>query len=448
MKKQQKYHLEPSTGLLNDPNGLVFYKGVYHVFFQWNRFKKDHSYKEWGHFTSKDFVHWKWERSALIPDQPYEKNGVYSGSALVKDGKLLLYYTGNAKNEGIRKSSQCIAITEDGKTFIKKGIILSTPSEFTEHFRDPKVWKEKDKYYMLIGGQKKDGKGAIALCSSVDAKEWYYQRIIATSKQYEMIECPDYFQIKNRKMLLYCPQERDNKNDCCISSFSVYKEFSSKNKNSVENLDEGYQKLDCGFDFYAPQTFEVPDGRRILFAWMSRMQDEEEKAFARGEKRIHCMTLPRELSYHNGKLCQMPIKELQDKLIKQKNIEQNGQMIFEDRIYCIKLFNLEKETTFKIELQGGEASIEYKMRQKVLKVKRKSWINKKFDEKSCEIEHLNKLEIWSDTSSIEMFVNDGQYVFSMRVFPECTKGKVEISNFSREALIETYHIQLEKDEDQ
>ena len=54
MIKRQKYHLEPDRGLLNDPNGLVFYKDMYHVFFQWNRFEKNHSYKERGHFTSKD----------------------------------------------------------------------------------------------------------------------------------------------------------------------------------------------------------------------------------------------------------------------------------------------------------------------------------------------------------------------------------------------------------
>lgn len=109
MIKRQKYHLEPDRGLLNDPNGLVFYKDMYHVFFQWNRFEKNHSYKEWGHFTSKDLLHWNWEGSALLPDQFYEQNGVYSGSALIKDGQLRLFYTGNNKSGGVRKSSQCLA---------------------------------------------------------------------------------------------------------------------------------------------------------------------------------------------------------------------------------------------------------------------------------------------------------------------------------------------------
>ena len=210
MIKRQKYHLEPDRGLLNDPNGLVFYKDMYHVFFQWNRFEKNHSYKEWGHFTSKDLLHWNWEGSALLPDQFYEQNGVYSGSALIKDGQLRLFYTGNNKSGGVRKSSQCLAVTEDGKTFQKKGIVVSTPTEFTEHFRDPKVWQDGDNYYMVIGAQMKNGRGSVALCSSKDAESWKFELVLAKSKEYEMVECPDYFQVDGQGILLYCPQHRDN----------------------------------------------------------------------------------------------------------------------------------------------------------------------------------------------------------------------------------------------
>ena len=225
MIKRQKYHLEPDRGLLNDPNGLVFYKDMYHVFFQWNRFEKNHSYKEWGHFTSKDLLHWNWEGSALLPDQFYEQNGVYSGSALIKDGQLRLFYTGNNKSGGVRKSSQCLAVTEDGKTFQKKGIVVSTPTEFTEHFRDPKVWQDGDDYYMVIGAQMKNGRGSVALCSSKDAENWKFELVLAKSKEYEMVECPDYFQVDGQGILLYCPQHRDNESDSSLCSFSAYKEF-------------------------------------------------------------------------------------------------------------------------------------------------------------------------------------------------------------------------------
>ena len=147
-----------------------------------------------------------------------------------------------------------------------------------------------------------------------------------------MVECPDYFQVDGQGILLYCPQHRDNESDSSLCSFSAYKEFdfndivSGKIEDSnMQNLDEGRKKMDQGFDFYAPQTFTSPDGRKILFAWMSRMEEEEEKLFGAGESSIHCMTLPRELSYRNGELCQLPVRELEKSLCIHKISEQERQ---------------------------------------------------------------------------------------------------------------------------
>ncbi|RGG25083.1 glycoside hydrolase family 32 protein [Ruminococcus sp. AF25-17] len=485
MIKRQKYHLEPDRGLLNDPNGLVFYKDMYHVFFQWNRFEKNHSYKEWGHFTSKDLLHWNWEGSALLPDQFYEQNGVYSGSALIKDGQLRLFYTGNNKSGGVRKSSQCLAVTEDGKTFQKKGIVLSTPTEFTEHFRDPKVWQDGDNYYMVIGAQMKNGRGSVALCSSKDAENWKFELVLAKSKEYEMVECPDYFQVDGQGILLYCPQHRDNERDSSLCSFSAYKEFdfndivSGKIEDSnVQNLDEGRKKMDQGFDFYAPQTFTSLDGRKILLAWMSRMEEEEEKLFGEGESSIHCMTLPRELSYRNGELCQLPVRELEKKLCIHKISEQeiqSGEIILKNRVYCAKLSNLQNETSFKIEFQSGEVILEYKKVEKIISVKRKNWVTKDYDEsgevileykkvekiisvkrknwvtkdydeRTCKIDSLETIECWSDISSMEIFVNQGSKVFSMRMFTEEENGKVKISGFMKERVMEMYDLMGEGEE--
>ena len=108
--------------------------------------------------------------------------------------------------------------------------------------------------------------------------------------------------------------------------------------------------MDQGFDFYAPQTFTSPDGRKILFAWMSRMEEEEEKLFGAGESSIHCMTLPRELSYRNGELCQLPVRELEKSLCIHKISEQerqSGEIILKNRVYCAKLSNLQNETSLK-----------------------------------------------------------------------------------------------------
>ena len=127
--------------------------------------------------------------------------------------------------------------------------------------------------------------------------------------------------------------------------------------------------MDQGFDFYAPQTFTSPDGRKILFAWMSRMEEEEEKLFGEGESSIHCMTLPREISYRNGELCQLPVRELEKSLCIHKISEQerqSGEIILKNRVYCAKLSNLQNETSFKIEFQNREVILEYKKVEKNL----------------------------------------------------------------------------------
>ena len=126
------HHLMPPVGWLNDPNGLCWYKGKYHVFFQYAPFDVEGGLKFWGHYISVDLVDWKYEGTALYPDSPYDCHGVYSGSALVEDEKMHLFFTGNVKidgdydyiNEG-RKTSTLHVESEDGIHFGDKEEIIS-----------------------------------------------------------------------------------------------------------------------------------------------------------------------------------------------------------------------------------------------------------------------------------------------------------------------------------
>ncbi|GIW49484.1 MAG: hypothetical protein KatS3mg080_0095 [Anoxybacillus sp.] len=105
-----RYHLMPPVGLMNDPNGLIYWKGTYHVFYQWMPFQTTHGAKFWGHYTSRDFVHWERQAPALAPSEWFDRNGCYSGSAVDNDGVLTLFYTGNVKDDdGTRHTYQCMA---------------------------------------------------------------------------------------------------------------------------------------------------------------------------------------------------------------------------------------------------------------------------------------------------------------------------------------------------
>ena len=178
------------------------------------------------------------------------------------------------------------------------------------------------------------------------------------------------------------------------------------------------------------------------------MEEEEEKLFGEGESSIHCMTLPRELSYRNGELCQLPVRELEKSLCIHKISEQerqSGEIILKNRVYCAKLSNLQNETSFKIEFQNREVILEYKKVEKIISVKRKNWVTKDYDERNCKIDSLETIECWSDISSMEIFVNQGSKVFSMRMFTE-ENGKVKISGLMKETVVEMYDLMGEGEE--
>ena len=117
--RHPSYHIHPPCGLVNDPNGLAYFGGKYHVFYQWFPFGPEHGMKHWAHVISKDLVKWEWSDQMLIPDQEYEKNGCYSGNSIEADGKLYLYYTANYKTEQGKIPKQAMAVMNSDGTILK-----------------------------------------------------------------------------------------------------------------------------------------------------------------------------------------------------------------------------------------------------------------------------------------------------------------------------------------
>ena len=201
-KQRLTHHLMPPTGWLNDPNGLCYFKGRYHVFFQYSPFDAEGGLKLWGHYSSEDLVSWRYEGVPLYPDSSYDCHGVYSGSAIVEDEKLHLFFTGNVKMDGDydyinngREASTLHVESEDGIHFGVKEVAVDYqdyPETYTRHVRDPKVWKDDDAYFMALGGRKKNDQGAVLIYRSENLKNWTYDREITTEEPFEyMWECPD-----------------------------------------------------------------------------------------------------------------------------------------------------------------------------------------------------------------------------------------------------------------
>lgn len=423
------HHLMPPVGWLNDPNGLCWYKGKYHVFFQYAPFDVEGGLKFWGHYTSEDMIDWKYEGTALYPDSSYDCHGVYSGSALVDDGKLHLFFTGNVKidgdydyiNEG-RETSTLHVESEDGIHFSNKEEVISFseyPEEFTCHIRDPKVWKENGKYFMVLGGRLKGDKGAVLVYESGDLKEWKLLRTITTPEVFGyMWECPDYFELDGEKILSVSPQGLTREE---FRFQNIYQSgyFILKEDGSVDVKD--FREWDMGFDFYAPQTFTDVQGRRILIGWMGMPDADEEyvnKTIEEGWQ--HCLTVPRELKLKDGKILQYPVKELEN-LRKEKTVLNDENSAVELRVEVNEGFDLILEeialtgSSFQISM-GGQMLFRYENGTAEIGFPGVTGAGRKV--RKAQINELRNIRFLVDTSAAEIYLNDGETVFSTRYYPD------------------------------
>ena len=423
------HHLMPPVGWLNDPNGLCWYKGKYHVFFQYAPFDVEGGLKFWGHYTSEDMIDWKYEGTALYPDSSYDCHGVYSGSALVDDGKLHLFFTGNVKidgdydyiNEG-RETSTLHVESEDGIHFSNKEEVISFseyPEEFTCHIRDPKVWTENGKYFMVLGGRLKGDKGAVLVYESGDLKEWKLLRTITTPEVFGyMWECPDYFELDGEKILSVSPQGLTREE---FRFQNIYQSgyFILKEDGSVDVKD--FREWDMGFDFYAPQTFTDVQGRRILIGWMGMPDADEEyvnKTIEEGWQ--HCLTVPRELKLKDGKILQYPVKELEN-LRKEKTVLNDENSAVELRVEVNEGFDLVLEeialtgSSFQISM-GGQMLFRYENGTAEIGFPGVTGAGRKV--RKAQINELRNIRFLVDTSAAEIYLNDGETVFSTRYYPD------------------------------
>ncbi len=429
---RNQFHLMPSVGLLNDPNGLIHFKRIYHVFYQWNPFETEQGVKCWGHYTTKDFIKWEMQPIALLPNNWYDCSGCYSGSAVKSDDTLYLFYTGNVKDENQKRSCyQCVAISKDGINFEKKGPVIFLPDGYTTHFRDPKVWKADELWYMIIGAQNDKEEGTVVLYQSDDLIKWEFIGPIAGSNLNGhgdlgyMWECPDMFKIDGIDILLVSPQgivsEGIKYNNEFQSGYFIGKMDFAANK-----FEHGeFTELDRGFDFYAPQTMLDESGRRIMYGWMGMSDGMQKYQPTIKYKWIHALTIPRKLSLVNGRIYQEPLEELaqlRSSIIIESDIkfnqEQRELCIHDYKTMELKIkYNQAIKDEFQILIRDNVRII-YSALKNTFTVERKNFKDDKTEQRHCNLENLINLNIFIDASSIEIFINDGQEVFTCRFFAE------------------------------
>lgn len=426
------YHVMPPVGLLNDPNGFIYFQGKYHLFFQWNPFATDHSQKYWAHITSVDLLNWEWQPIALAPSDWFDKDGCYSGSAIEHEDKIYLFYTGNVRVEnGGRESYQCLAISEDGIDFKKKGPLFTVPAGYTAHFRDPKVWREDEDWYLVIGAQTIDGNGRVLLYRSTDLINWDLVGEISAQDSDEfgyMWECPDLFELNDKDVLLFSPQgipaERFHYQNIYQTGYLV----GELDRDTGGFCHQPFIELDAGFDFYAPQTTLDSKGRRLLFGWMGVPEEDEAFHPTKAYGWVHAMTLPRELSVKEGRLYQRPVAELST--LRENQVTREDITIANERLKVDsgngKAFELMLDvqsfvgTSFILDLDGN-TSLAFDKIEKTLTIFRKSIKTNQQESRTISLTNVVYLQLFVDASSLEVFVNQGAFVFTSRLFDVVSK---------------------------
>jgi len=291
-----RYHFLPPKNWMNDPNGLVFHNGEYHVFYQHNPGAAVWGNMHWGHAASSDLLHWRHLPIALAPvPDSYDKDGVFSGCMVVDGETPTIVYTGTMPEvQAIATSAH--PRLETWSRWEGNPIIATPPSGLAlTGFRDPFVWKEGDEWLMALGSGRKEKGGAILLYRSKDLRHWEYLHPLVESEDSAlgtMWECPNFFPLGSKHVLLFSPIPL-RKALYAIGSYEG-RRFSIE---SVGSLDDGGH-------YYAPQVFLDAANRRVMFGWSweGRSREAQVQAGWAG-----ALTLPRVLSLDaDGKLRMEP----------------------------------------------------------------------------------------------------------------------------------------------
>ncbi len=368
-EERPAFHLSPRVGWMNDPNGFSFYRGEYHLFYQYHPYGSHWGPMHWGHAVSRDLLRWRHLPAALAPDMPYDRDGCFSGSAVtLPDGRQMLLYTG--VSGGVQ--TQCLALGNglDYDKYPENPVLdarqLPEGASLVD-FRDPRIWREANGLYYAVvanystlpsrtkcAGEGADARdlagnvpkmasaaacgvlgngskaasaasrgflgtghireeeegGQILLFRSEDGFHWQFDRKLAVNHHRlgRMWECPDFFPLDGCQVLLASTTDMLPKGLEYAAGNGTICLLGKMDARTGEFLVERDQAIDYGIDFYAAQTLLAPDGRRLMVGWMQNW--DTCRFHAHDLPWFGQMTLPRELSVRGGRLCQQPVGEL------------------------------------------------------------------------------------------------------------------------------------------
>lgn len=458
------YHFSPDYGWMNDPNGMVYKDGVYHLCFQYNPYGSTWENMSWGHATTKDLITWKHEPDALHGDG---FGGMFSGGAVVdkfnsagfgKDA-IIAFYT----NAGVGQM-QCIAYSLDnGKTFTKYENNPVLTSEIAD-FRDPKVfWHDATKRWIMILAVDQH----MEIFSSENLKDWTYESSYGEKEGAHggVWECPDLVELpiegtNLKKWVLIC---NINPGGPFGGSATQYFVGTFDGKKFINDSPLKTKWMDFGKDYYATVTWaNAPENRCIALGWMSNWQYANEVPTQQFRS---ATSIPRDLVLfeENGEvyLKGIIVKEL-DPFVKNgdtvKDIHVKSEYEMKDIFmgktpaYCLDInLAVNDADTVGIKLfnnKNEEVTLSFDIREREFSMNRAKSGMTGFDpSETFENETISpiyggaeqiSLRILVDTSSIEVFGNDGKFTMTNLVFPEESFNNIRFFSKGGSYVVESF----------
>ncbi|MFW5614997.1 MAG: DUF4980 domain-containing protein [Prevotella pectinovora] len=432
------YHHTPAYGWMNDPNGMFFKDGVWHLYFQHNPYGSQWENMTWGHSTSTDLIHWTFQGD---PVQPDAWGSIFSGSSVVDknntagfgENAIVALYTSAGENQ-----TQSMAYsTDNGKTFTKydgNPIITSNVPDF----RDPHMfWNEDIKKWNMIlaAGQQMN------IYSSDNLKDWKFESSFGAEygSHGGVWECPDLMKMKVRgtdkeKWMLVCNINPGGPSGGSATQYFVG-DFDG-HKFTCESKPEVTKWMDYGKDHYATVTFDnAPNGRHVALAWMSNWQYANQVPTSQYRS---ANSIPRDLGlfeYKGNTYCSVtPSEEITAARSKKpsKSLSEACEMVV----------NLKGDATITLSNSKGEKVVmTYKAKDETFSMDRTLSGKTDFSSDFAAITtapvygKMNKLRIFIDKSSIEVFDNDGKMAMTNLVFPTKPYDKVTIKGKTKKYAV-------------
>lgn len=416
------YHHTPVYGWMNDPNGMFYKDGVWHLYYQWNPYGSQWENMTWGHSTSRDLIHWEAQPTAIETDW---LGSIFSGSCVTNGDEVVAMYTSAGHHQ-----TQSIAVSKDGgRTFTKyAGNPVLTTSDVAD-FRDPRpFWNEDIKAWNLIlaAGQE------MRIYSSKDLKSWKYES--SFGKEYGnhggVWECPDLFELRNgenekmRKWVLICNINPGGPFGGSATQYFVG-QFDG-HKFTCESKPEITKWLDYGKDHYATVSFyNAPDNRRTVLAWMSNWQYANQvptKQFRSAN------SIARDLGLFECKgetyVSVVPSKEM---------LAVRGAKVKQPTEACEIVIDVKKQAEIVLSnAKGEQVTMKYDgLKQTFTMDRTKSGDVSFSDAFPCVTEAptygtIKQLRIFIDRCSIEVFDADGKMAMTNLVFPSEPYNSIKV----------------------